>query len=252
LSTAVRDAAPLARSSARAVLSTSWSICRHRWRLLACVGIVLFAPLALLEAVASQAAQRGFDAGGGLRTAAVGTYLGISLLMLGSALCAGLLDTVVGHEFGHEDVGMRRALRTLPYGRLIVVDLLQAVVVGTGTVLGIVPGLVAFTLTCLAGSLVMIEERSSGSALRRSIQMTWARFGLTFVVVTLPVLIEHQVLHALEAWLSLPFLVLWAVNAVAAVAVLVPVVVTEITLAHHLRFDEHLAVEVHPGAGGSG
>jgi hypothetical protein len=234
----VTVAPPAARTSARAVAATSWSICRRRAPLLAVVGIVLFGPLALFEAWASQAAHRGFDAGGRLRAVAVGGYLGISLLMLGSALCAGLLDTVVGHEFGHEDVGWRRALRTLPYGRLVAVDVLQALAIGTGSLLGWVPGLLVFTLTCLAGSLVMIEERSSWSAMRRSTAMTRRRIGLTFLVVTLPVAIEHQVLHALEGLLSLPFLVLWLVHAVTAVVVLVPVVVTEITLAHHLRHDE--------------
>ena len=230
------------RTTPGEVLRTAVTICRRRAGTLALVGIVLFAPLALFDAFASQAAHRGWESGGGLRTLAVGAYLGISLFMLGSALCAGLLDILVGREFGHEDVGLKRAIRSLPYGRLIAVDIIQSLAIGTASILGLIPGLLAFTLTCLAGSLVMIEQRSCGSALRRSIQMTWRRFGLTFVVVTLPVLVEHQVLHALEAWLGLPFVPLWILHAVAATLVLVPVVVVEITLAHDLRRDEGITV----------
>ena len=167
--------------------------------------------------------------------------LGISLLMLGSALCAGLLDTVVGNEFGEEDLGWRRAMRTLPYGRLVVVDVSQALIIGSTSVLGFVPGLIAFTSTCLAGSLVMIEDRGARSALGRSIALTRRRIGLTLLVVTLPVAVEHQVIHALTASISMSFATAWFVHAVAAVVFLVPVVVVEITLAHHLCRDEDAA-----------
>jgi hypothetical protein len=170
----------------------------------------------------------------------------ISLVLLGSALCAGLLETLVGREFGHVDLGVRAALRTLPYGRLIGVDVTQAVLVSVGSLLGVVPGVLAFTGTCLAGSLVMVEHRGVGAALRRSIQLVRRRFGLTLLVITLPVAVEHQVLHALEAWLGLPFLALWAMHAAAAVIVIVPVVVAEITLVHHLRRDEQQLTSVSP------
>jgi hypothetical protein len=204
------------------------------------IGLILFAPLAALEALAvgvvHGAVEREQPA------LYVGVYLWVSLLMFGSALCAGLLDTVVGHEFGEEDIGLARAIRTLPYWRLLGVDLAQAVVIGTASLLGFVPGLIAFTLTCLAGSLVMIERIPGRSALRRSVALVRHRFALTFVVVTLPVAIEHQILHALGAYLDLPFVVLWAVHAAAAIVVLVPVVVVEIVLAHELRRSERTAI----------
>jgi hypothetical protein len=199
------------------------------------------APLAVIEALTVAFVHDRADGSGSGQVLAVGAFLGISLLMLGSALCAGLLDTLVGHEFGEEDLGFGRAVRTLPYRRLIGVDLSQAVVVGTGSVLGFVPGMIAFTLTCLAGSLVMIEHRSVWSALTRSVDLTRRRFLLTFSVVTLPVAVEHQVLHALMAWFDAPLVAVWVVHAVAAIVVLVPVVVIEITLAHHLMRDREVS-----------
>jgi hypothetical protein len=233
------------RTTARAVVSVALRVCRRRAATLALIGIIVFAPLAVLEALAVGFVHDRSGGAFGQRAIALTAYLGISLLMLGSALCAGLLDTVVGQEFGEEDVGWRRAIRTLPYGRLIGVDLSQALVIGTLSMLGFIPGLIAFTVTCLAGSLVMIEHLGVRAALVRSIALTRRRFWLTFVVVTLPVAVEHQVVHALTVWISMPFAVAWLVHAVAAVVFLVPVVVVEITLAHHLRREEDV-VPNHP------
>jgi hypothetical protein len=230
--------APVPATTARAVVRETFGICRRRAPILAAIGISLFGPIALIDALVARSVHDGLAAGGGTRVIAIGTYIVISLVLLGSALCAGLLETLVGREFGHVDLGLRAALRRLPYGRLVGVDISQALLVGVGTLLGIVPGVLAFTGTCLAGSLVMVEQRGVRSALRRSIQLVRRRFWLTLVVITLPVAVEHQVLHALEAWLSLPFVALWAMHAVAAVIVIVPVVVAEITLVHHLRRDE--------------
>ena len=223
-------------TSAYAVVQTALGICRRRAATLVVIGLILFAPLAALEAIAVGIVHDGFERGDS--TLAVGVYLWVSLFMFGSALCAGLLDTVVGHEFGEEDVGLRAAIRTLPYGHLIGVDVAQAVALGTASLLGFVPGLIAFTLTCLAGSLVMIERIPGWTALRRSVELTRRRFGLTLLVVTLPVAVEHQILHALGSYLDLRFVVVWALHAGAAIVVLVPVVVVEIILAHRLLRDE--------------
>lgn len=225
-------------TTARAVVGEALSICRRRAPILAAIGVALFAPIALLEALAARSVHTGLVAGGGTELIAVGTYIAISLVLLGSAMCAGLVETLVGREFGHVDLTLHQALRRLPYGRLIGVDVVQAVLVATGSLIGIVPGVLAFTGTSLAGSLVMVEHRGVGPALRRSVGLTRHRFGLTLLVITLPVAVEHQVLHALEAWLGLPFFLLWVMHAAAAVVVIVPVVVTEITLLHHLRHDE--------------
>jgi hypothetical protein len=226
------------RTTPGAVVRSALGVCRRRAATLALIGMIVFAPLAVLEALAVGYINDRVSGAFGHRTLALTAYLGISLLMLGSALCAGLLDTVVGQEFGEEDLGWRRAIRTLPYRRLIGVDLLQALIIGSLSVLGFVPGLIAFTLTCLAGSLVMIEHRGVRSALWRSVALTRRRLGLTLAVVTVPVALEHQLVHALTASISMPFATAWLVHAVAAVVFLVPVVVVEVTLAHHLRRDE--------------
>jgi hypothetical protein len=227
---------PLA--SAVGVLRTAMGICRRRAGTLALIGLVLFTPLAAIEAGAVGLVHDGFE--GDDHAVAIGVYLWVSLLMFGSAMCAGLVDTVVGHEFGEEDIELRRAIRELPYAHLIAVDVAQALVIGTASLLGFVPGLIGFTLTCLAGSLVVIERLPGRTALRRSVELTRRRVGLTFLVVTIPVAVEHQVINALGAWLGPGFVALWLLHAVFAIVVLVPVVVIEITLARALIHDQGL------------
>ena len=227
-------------ASAAVILRTAMGICRRRARTLVLVGLVLFAPLGALEAAAVGVVDDGFERGDD--TFAIGVYLWVSLIMFGSAMCAGLVDTVVGHEFGEEDLELHRAIRTLPYVHLIGVDIAQALVIGTASVFGFLPGLIGFTLTCLAGSLVMIERLSGWTALRRSVHLTRRRVGLTLLVVSLPVAVEHQVLHAVGVWFDPGFVVLWVLHASFAILVLVPVVVIEITLARALIHDQRMGL----------
>jgi hypothetical protein len=66
-------------------------------------------------------------------------------------------------------------------------------------------------------------------------------FLLTFLVVTLPVLIEHEVFAVIELLFDLPLLVLWLAHLAASVFVLAVVVLCEITLALTLVEQERVA-----------
>lgn len=196
------------------------------------VGTAVFAPLALLEAGAGVAIADGVSAGGGRWFGAVALWLAVSLSMLGSALCTGFLDKLVGKEFGHHDASLGEALRTIPYGRLVALDLTETLILALLTVVLLLPGVIMFTLTALAASILMLENRSVGGSLRRSSSLVTRHAVTTALVVTLPVFLEHQVLHAVEAIVELRFLALWLLHTVVAVMVLVPVVLCEITLAY--------------------
>jgi hypothetical protein len=221
------------RLRARDVFGEALGIYRRHFAIVATVGAVLFAPLVLVQTAAGIAIHDGLT-GSGDRAGAIFVWLSVALLMFGSALCAGSIERLVGTEFGHASMSFGDAVRSLPYRRLIGEDLALAILVGTATVIGAIPGLIALTFTCLAGPLVMIEDDTVTQALRRSTALTSRRFVLTFVVVALPVALEHQLLHALEVWIGFPFVVLLLVHVAAAVLVLVPVVLCEVTLAHRL------------------
>jgi hypothetical protein len=227
-------------------LRTRWGIARHAVRTafrvyrahpLAIGGIaaVVFAPLALIDAFGSTQAEHLFNTGDPNVVLGVVVLAGTSLLTAGSAVGAGLMDSFVAPEFISSDPrSFGDALRSLPARRLVVLDLTVSVIVATGTVLGAVPGLIAYTLLCLAGPLLVRGNLTVRQALARSADLTRRHVLVTVVVVTLPVLFEHELLDALEIFWDFSFVVLFGAHILMAVLVLAPVVLCEIALAFTL------------------
>jgi hypothetical protein len=124
------------------------------------------------------------------RTAAVTVtvaVLAFAIDLFGEVFFAGLLERMVGQaRYGGPEQGILTVLRTLPYRRLIVADVIITALSIAGLFAFIVPGLVIFTLLCLAGPIINIEGTTALRALRRSAQLVRGRFGLTFILVTVP------------------------------------------------------------------
>jgi len=121
----------------------------------------------------------------------------------GTVFYPGLLDRIVGVERGHNErqsIGI--ILRTLPYGRLILAEIMLFAVTGIGLALFFVPGIIAFTFFGLVGPCITIEDRSAVDAFRRSARLVRPHFWLVLLLVTVPIGIEHLaedlVHHAVE------------------------------------------------------
>ncbi|HYV59090.1 MAG TPA: hypothetical protein VFA62_03390, partial [Acidimicrobiia bacterium] len=126
-------------------------------------------------------------------------------------------------------------LRTLPYGRLIGADLLLALGTLLFSLALFVPGMIFFTYFSLVGPALVMEDRRVFSAFRRSRQLVRGHFWLVFVLVTLPILFEENVVHGIvEIFESLGSLAVFVVNTLAGAAVGSIVAVIEVTLAHRL------------------
>jgi hypothetical protein len=214
---------------------TAFRVYRSHPLAIAGIAAVVFAPLALLDTFGSTQAENLFDTGGSRAILGVMVLAGTSLLTAGSAVGAGLMDGFVVTEFGDDEQRpFRDALRSLPAGRLVVLDITVSVIVAVGTVLGAVPGLIAFTLFCLAAPLLVRADLGVREAMARSVDLTRRHLLVTVVVVTLPVVFEHELLDALDIFWDFPFLVLFGAHIAMAVLVLAPVVLCEIALAFTL------------------
>jgi hypothetical protein len=222
------------RELAGRVLRIAFRVYRRHPAKIATVAAIVFAPVALLDTVASTQAEELFDQGGGRVVAGVLVLLATSVLTAGAAVGAGLLDRLVAREFGQPMMSMRAALRSLPKARLVGLDLSVSIIVAVGTVLGALPGLAAYTLLCLSAPLLIRDDLTVRAAMSRSLALTRHHLLATVLVVTLPVVVEHELLDALEILWDFPFLVLFAAHIVLAIVVLASVVLVEIALGQTL------------------
>jgi hypothetical protein len=120
---------------------------------------------------------------------------GTAMSQVGITFYAGLLDKVVGEfELDEEPEPVLHVLRTLPYGSLIVADILIIVISGIGLLLLVIPGLIIFTLLAITGPVINIEHVGAIRGMRRSAHLVRPHFWLVFLLVTLPIGLEHQAL----------------------------------------------------------
>jgi hypothetical protein len=178
--------------------------CRGMWPLLLATALIVFVPLGLLDALDERVGSADVD------ELTAGAILGLLVLALAHTASAMLGEVfysgVVAAAVAERRAGARRPLlhiaRRLPYRRLIVVDVLFALIVLAGLLL-VVPGLVFFTWFALAGPVVEIEGRGAVPALRRSRELVRGCFWPVFAVV-IPIELVTDVLtdgaSALATW----------------------------------------------------
>ena len=228
----------------RPVLVAAFRTYRRRFGVIAGAAIVVFGIAALVDVLTDVLADEFGDNPGLI--ALLLTVAGLAVL--GTEFFAGLADRIAGQEErGHPRQPLGQILRTLPYGRLIVADVLLALGTLVLSFALLVPGMIFFTFHSLVGPALVMEDRKVFSAFRRSRQLVRGHFWLVFVLVTLPIVLEENVVHGIvEVFESLGSLAVFVVNMLAGAAVGSIVAVIEVTLAHRLALrkpDPALATE---------
>jgi hypothetical protein len=155
---------------------------RVHWQRVLAAAVIVFGVSAVIETL--------IDAWAVDRRAAVTVPVGLlafALDIFGEVFFAGLLERMVGQaRYGAPEQGILTVLRTLPYRRLIVADILVTGLVTVGLFALVVPGVVIFTLLCLAAPIINIEGESALRAMRRSARLVRGRFWMTLILVTVP------------------------------------------------------------------
>jgi hypothetical protein len=180
-----------------------------------------------------------------LLAAAVSTY--------GIVFYAGLLDLVLrSYLEGKPDLPLRAALQQLPLTRLLLADLALIAISVIAALLFVIPGIIAFTLLCLVGPLIVSEDRKVFSALRRSYHLVRPHFWMTLFLVTIPFLIEDQLLHGIDTSLyGHRLLGAFCISAILGATIGATVGLLEVVLAHELREHEHDAERADQDAAGT-
>lgn len=222
---------------ARTVLREAFATYRRRFRRVAGCALALLVPLAVLDSAAVYAADRALDNLGEVPEWIL--YFGLLtglLSALGTVFYAGLIDRVVAaDQKGHPEYSIREVLATLPYKRLIGADVLLVVMTTVGLFFLIVPGVLAFTLFCLVGPLIVSEEISVVTAFRRSAALVRRHFWMTLMLVSIPLGLEHLLVEAVEHRdFEREFLVVVSFHTALAVTLIAFVALVEVTLTYEL------------------
>jgi hypothetical protein len=104
---------------------------------------------------------------------------------------AGLLERVVASERrGHHRPALREVLFDLPWGRLIIADLLLTTMIAAGLVLLVVPGLVALTWFSVTLPIVTLERNPVLASFTRSYHLvrgfSWRVFAVAVCAFAIP------------------------------------------------------------------
>ena len=185
----------------------------------AVVALVLFIPPAILTAFAQPIVeeQEVLVPGGGVVLALV--LAGI-LRLIGPVVYAGYLDEAVGAEyFGGKRHRMATVVRSLPWGPLLVADLVVVIGTAVGLSLLVVPGIVFYLFVGLVGPVIVQERRGVIDGFRRTIRISRTALVAVGLLVVIPIVIEeviheaaHQAVH--DGGPALRLLVEWLVAAV--------------------------------------
>jgi hypothetical protein len=177
------------RSVARGSLATG----RKHWRALLVTAVVVFVPVGLYEALDDRLQDFDSNALTELQIVALVAIVTVHTTssLFGEVFYSGVAAGIVGQTRSGTRRSVIQVARTLPYGRLIAVDLLFAVVVVAGLVALVVPGLVFYVWFALVAAVVEIEDRGVVAAFRRSRELIRGSFWrVVAVLVPLELLTE--------------------------------------------------------------
>ncbi len=164
---------------------------RHGWRILA-VAVVVSLITALAEIAGTELVDRASPS-----VSIVADLSASGLSLLGAVFLSGFVCRLVDgadDEAGDRDSpSVRAVLRTRPWGRLVLADLLVALVVVAGLFALVIPGLIAINLLGIVGPVIEIEDRKVIAGLRRSAQLVWRHFWTVALLVTLPVALAGEI-----------------------------------------------------------
>jgi len=173
---------------------------QHYWRV-ALVALVLFVPPPLLAASLREL-RDSLEADPGLLRG-LGFVIGLLMVTLirlfGPVVYAGYLDEAVGHEYfrGHR-LRFGAILRTLPWGRLLVADLVLIGGTTIGLALFVVPGIAWATLFALVGPVIVQERHGVIDGFVRTFRLSrgaWPKVLVLVVALIAAELLIHELVH---------------------------------------------------------
>jgi hypothetical protein len=178
---------------------------RTYWRrggYLLLLGIAVFVPLGLLDAVADRIQAIRIEDLGGFTD--LGTYALLAAIvaqavtsLIGEIFYSGAVAIALARGEESKPPPFRTIAKHLSYGRLIVVDLIVAAGTALGLLLLVVPGLIFLTWFAFAGPIIELEGTKVRTALKRSRQLVRGHFWAVLLVIV-PISIGSELLSTVS------------------------------------------------------
>jgi hypothetical protein len=196
--------------SVRGVARDIATVYRRHWRFLIPTAIVVLLPQSLVDGLLDGLNVEGINSAKDVAIVAA-VPLTVAVNLLGQAVYAGMAAAAVVEWRTDQPLPRIGTLaRSLPLGKLIVLDIVLSVGAAIGFVLLVIPGLVFLAYFSLSPPLVKFEHRSVLGSLKRSAQIVQGNFWRVLLIVVGVTLLTESVVSAISA----PF---HGVGAVAAV-----------------------------------
>lgn len=226
------------RVTVRGVLAAALSIYRRHFLRVALSAVPVFAAIGAIGLVIHALEEEIAHGGSGLRIGGLLLLvIGAGLVRsLGTVLYAGFLDEAVGADLdGRALPTLSEAIRELPYGALLLADVVTTIAVGVATALLVLPGLALLTVVGIVGPVINIERRGVRDGIRRSVALVARRFWTSAALLVPLVLLEH----AVEGWFvfavdGVPLLASIALGTALGLTIGATLGLVEVVLAHGL------------------
>jgi lysylphosphatidylglycerol synthetase-like protein (DUF2156 family) len=169
------------------IAAAARAIRQNVWRI---VGVAVV--VSLVTALADVAVTNLIDHSN-LPLTAAGELTSSAVSVLGAVFLSGFLCRVVAEsEHGGEEVTLGLVLRTLPWFRLVMADLLVVLLFVLGLIALVIPGLAVLTLLAVVGPVIEIEDRHVRAALRRSAHLVRPYFWWVTLLATAPLVLSSE------------------------------------------------------------
>jgi hypothetical protein len=160
---------------------------RNLWRI-AGLAVVVSVAIALVDIAVTDLIDHS-----NLPLTTFGELSSSAVSVLGAVFLSGFLCRIVGEaEHDGEGASLGEVVRTLPWLRLVLADLLVVLLVVIGLLALVIPGLAALSLFAVVGPVIEIENQRVRTALRRSVHLVWPYFWWVTLLATVPLALSSE------------------------------------------------------------
>jgi Uncharacterised protein family (UPF0259) len=188
-----------ANLSARSVWREVVAAYRAHWLFLIAAAVLVLLPQSLADGFLDHLELEGVHSARDVAILAAAP-LTVVVNLFGQAFYAGLTAAAVIEWRAHRPLpNMRALLRSVPLGRLVLLDLVLTLGTAIGLLLVVIPGLLWLAYFSLAPAMVKFEHRDVWSSLRRSRELVRGNFWRVLVIVVGTIVLTETLVAATSA-----------------------------------------------------